>query len=97
MAFHRSFDGSEPVGPDPATRAAPVHEEHRLARSGHVATGTLACPRCDVPVALDAPAAPADPLDCPFCGHAGALREFLSLAAPSRPARVVVRVRHALR
>jgi hypothetical protein len=35
---------------------------------------------------------PADPLGCPFCGHAGSVRDFLSLRAPSRPARVVVRV-----
>jgi hypothetical protein len=67
-------------------------EERRL-RSGHLATGTLACPTCDAPVALaGAFAGPADPLACPYCDHAGALREFLSLEAPSRPARVTVRV-----
>jgi hypothetical protein len=27
---------------------------------------------------------------CPVCDHAGAVRDFLSLAAPSRPARVRV-------
>ena len=32
-------------------------------------------------------------LDCPFCRHTAAARDFLSLAAPSRPARVEVRVR----
>ena len=31
-------------------------------------------------------------LACPYCAHAGPLRAFLSLAAPSRPARVEVRV-----
>jgi hypothetical protein len=35
---------------------------------------------------------PADPLGCPFCSYAGAARDFLSLVAPSRPARVDVRV-----
>jgi hypothetical protein len=35
---------------------------------------------------------PADPLACPYCGRDGVVRDFLSLAAPSRPARVVVRV-----
>jgi hypothetical protein len=67
-------------------------EERRL-RSGHLATGTLACPLCDAPVALATRiAGPADPLGCPYCDHAGAVRDFLSLADPSRPARVAVRV-----
>ena len=69
------------------------YEEIRPAPSSHLATGTLACPSCDAPVALaPGPAAPADPLGCPVCDHAGAVRDFLSLAAPSRPARVDVRV-----
>ena len=35
----------------------------------------------------------AEPLGCPLCGVSGVVREFLSLAPPTRPARVVVRVR----
>ena len=67
--------------------------EERRARSGHLATGTLACPLCDAPVALATGfAGPADALGCPYCDHSGAVRDFLSLAAPSRPARVAVRV-----
>jgi hypothetical protein len=67
--------------------------EERRTRSGHLASGTLACPLCDAPVALAAAfAGPADPLGCPYCDHAGAVRDFLSLAAPSRPARVAVRI-----
>jgi hypothetical protein len=67
--------------------------EERRIRSGHLATGTLACPLCDAPVALaEAFARPADPLDCPYCDHYGAVRDFLSLAVPSRPARVTVRI-----
>jgi hypothetical protein len=70
-----------------------TEEIRHFTRSARLGTGTLACPRCDVPVALGAgPAPPADQFDCPFCGHYGALRDFLSLAAPSRPARVEVRV-----
>ena len=34
-----------------------------------------------------------DPLSCGYCSHAGAVRDFLSLAEPTRPTRVVVRVR----
>jgi hypothetical protein len=67
--------------------------EERRSRSGHLATGTLACPTCDAPVALaTAFAGPADPLGCPYCDHSGAVRDFLSLEAPSRPARVAVRI-----
>jgi hypothetical protein len=69
------------------------HEERRLGHSGRLATGTLACPHCDAPVALAGPARPDDRLGCPYCRHVAALRDFLSLAAPSRPARVAVTVR----
>ncbi len=67
--------------------------EERRSRSGHLASGTLACPLCDAPVALaTAFAGPADALGCPYCDHSGAVRDFLSLEAPSRPARVRVRI-----
>jgi hypothetical protein len=62
------------------------------ANSTQLATGTLACPRCDAPVAPARPLRPAEWIACPFCGHADPVREFLSLAPPTRPARVVVRV-----
>ena len=70
-----------------------VHEELRPARRGSLGTGSLACPRCDAPVALAGPASPSDPLRCPFCLHAAPLRDFLTLGEPTRPARVEVRVR----
>jgi hypothetical protein len=35
---------------------------------------------------------PMDRMRCPVCHEAGAVRDFLSLATPARPARVVVRV-----
>ena len=67
--------------------------EERRTRSGHLASGTLACPLCDAPVALAFGfAGPGDALGCPYCAHTGAVRDFLSLEAPSRPARVAVRV-----
>lgn len=69
-----------------------VHKERRLGAATRIAGGTLACPRCDAPVALAGVVAPADALACPFCAHDGRVRDFLSLAAPSRPARVEVRV-----
>jgi hypothetical protein len=70
------------------------HEELRpAAGSGRLGVGTLACDRCDAPVAIGgAPLSPAHELTCPFCRHRGRVRDFLSLASPTRPARVVVRV-----
>jgi hypothetical protein len=89
MAFQRGTDGSEPIRPEPV---AGTHEQRQSTR-GHLGTGTLACPRCDAPVALGAGwVAPADPLQCPYCGYAAVVRDFLSLSQPTRPARVAVRV-----
>jgi hypothetical protein len=92
VSLHRGIDGSEPLRPERIVDLAGA-SEHRFAATRVLATGTLACPGCDAPVApLDRPMGPADPLACPFCAHAGAVRDFLSLESPSRPARVIVRV-----
>ena len=90
MAIHRGPEDPEPL------RAQPVQEERRVARAGVLAVGTLACPACDAPVAPEGAVAPAQPIVCPFCARPGAVRDFLSLEPPSRPARVVVRVRAPL-
>jgi hypothetical protein len=93
VTFHRGIDGSDPFRSTPVGRLAGAQEIRRIARSSRLGTGTLACPRCDAPVALAAGhVSPADALGCPFCRHTAAVRDFLSLAAPSRPARVEVRV-----
>jgi hypothetical protein len=73
-------------------RVAGRHELRRSPASRQMATGTLACPTCDAPVLPLGVMAPADPMSCGFCGHDGALRDFLSLGEPTRPTRVVVRV-----
>lgn len=58
-----------------------------------MAGGTLACPHCDAPVAPAEPVLrPAQPLGCSFCRYEGAVRDFLSLTAPTRPTRVAVHV-----
>jgi hypothetical protein len=93
VSFLRGFDGSEGARAEPVTRGPGMHEERRSTRAGLLAVGTLACSRCDAPVAPTAPSmSPGDPLTCPYCGHSARVRDFLSLAPPSRPARVEVRV-----
>jgi hypothetical protein len=92
VSLQRGLDGAEPLRPDPVGRLSGTQEERRVTRTSHLAGGTLACPACDAPVAPDGVMLPSDALDCPFCAHGGAVRDFLSLAPPTRPARVTVRV-----
>ena len=88
MTLQRGMDDQDPIRPERVGRLA---EERRA--SSRLAVGTLACPQCDAPVALTgARMRPADPIGCPFCGHAGAVRDFLSLGEPTRPMRVEVRI-----
>jgi hypothetical protein len=86
VSWHRAND-TDHVG----TLAGP-EELRKVARSTRLASGTLACPSCDAPVLPTGAVSPADPLACPYCNHAGAVRDFLSLGEPTRPARVEVRV-----
>jgi hypothetical protein len=83
---HLTGGGFESVGPG--------HVEKRQAvRSGIIGEATLACRRCDAPIAPGPdPLSLTDQLWCPVCHDAGPVRDFLSLAVPTRPARVVVRV-----
>jgi hypothetical protein len=95
VSFSRSFDASGSGSADQTRRLTAVHEAKRRSTDARqVGVGTLACARCDAPVALAAgPHSPGQPLSCPFCAHHAPLREFLSLAAPARPARVVITLR----
>lgn len=68
-------------------------QERRATRTDRLCEATVTCPRCDAPVAIGpAPVRIGDALSCPWCGHHGPVRDFLSLAIPTRPARVVLRV-----
>lgn len=92
-----SFLRSDPHGRhrlDPLARAGEHQvEQRRSLRPGHVCSGTLACRRCDAPIAAgEAGLALTDELHCPYCHHHAPVRDFLSLEVPNRPARVVVRV-----
>ncbi len=92
MGFQRGIDGSDPVRGEPIATTGGAEELRRARRRGHLAIATMACPECDAPVAPAGRVRPADPIGCPFCGTAGAVRDFLSLEDPARPARVEVRV-----
>ena len=84
------------AGPERSDSDEPVvgyEELGRATRTQTLAAGTLACPRCDAPVALaGVTVGPADAIGCPFCLHKAAVRDFLSLGEPTRPERVVVRL-----
>jgi len=88
VAFQRGSEGADPV----RGAGGPHHVDRRLGRGTLVATGTFACPHCDAPIPPHVPLSPASLLVCPFCLGSGRARDFLSLAAPSRPARVEVRI-----
>jgi len=98
VRFDHSIAGAGRVPPEPLGRSGGTHEERRTTPSTRLAEGTLACPSCDAPVApLQRPMSPADLLGCGFCRHQGAIRDFLSLAVPTRPTRVTVHVRASRR
>jgi hypothetical protein len=81
-------DGSERIG-----GLGGAEEIRRVSRTSTLAVGTLACPNCDAPVSPGSGRlGPGSPLACPFCGHDGRVRDFLTLGAPTRPAHVVVKV-----
>ncbi len=93
MSLHRGIGGSGPLEPEPVGGLSGAEEIRRVERSTVFATGTLACPSCDAPVAVSTgPLAPADDLQCPYCAHEASVRDFLTLGEPSRPTRVQVRV-----
>src|SRR5215204_6122324 len=93
VALQRGADGSDPAAAQPVGGLAEVRHHHRLERSSLITSGTLACPLCDAPIALPGdPLSLGAPLECPYCAERGLVRDFLSLAEPSRPARVQVRV-----
>ena len=93
MALHREIEGAQSAGAQPVERRGGRHEWRRAGTSRQMATGTLACPECDAPVLPSPePMSMPDPISCGFCRHAGAVRDFLSLAEPTRPTHVVVRI-----
>jgi len=88
VSIGRAFGDTDPVG-----RQGKVQDLRPDTGTGVIGVGTLACPDCDAPTAPGPFAlGPGHGLRCPVCAHAALVRDFLSLAVPSRPARVVVRL-----
>jgi hypothetical protein len=92
VALHR--EEQDPLQPNRIERLDGRRDRHQAESSWQMATGTLACPACDVPL-LPATGgmSPADSLACGWCGHVARVRDCLSLAEPTRPTRVAVRLR----
>jgi hypothetical protein len=68
--------------------------QRRADRNGAIAAGTIACARCDTPVAIGSDqVAVTEALTCPFCTPQRPVGEFRSLDVPTRPTRVQVRLR----
>ena len=92
MAFQRGIDGPDPPRARPVSALPGAYEDRHSSRAWQLAA-TLACPRCDAPVALGGYSVTlTQDLGCPFCHHCAAARDFLSLAAPTRPTHVAVRM-----
>lgn len=95
MSFLSGGDWTGGGSSEPGLRAEHVVQRKRRAdRNGVIASGTIACPRCDAPVAIGPDEVTVtQALTCPFCARHAPVREFLSLAVPTRPTRVHVRLR----
>jgi hypothetical protein len=89
-----SFVRDESPRPDASEASGrQVIKWQRAARSDRLADATLACAECDAPVTLGPGRhAVSTAVTCPYCGHTAPVRDFLSLAQPTRATRVVVRV-----
>ena len=94
VSIARGFDGAAPREPEPVGGGSGWTEVRRDTRTTRMASGTLACPHCDAPVASpERPVPPSAPLACGFCGLDARVRDFLTLGEPTRPTRVAVHVR----
>jgi hypothetical protein len=86
----RASDGDHDLNRQPVSAH---YEERRSTRTGRLCGGTLACDHCDAPIDPGhEPISLGQTLTCPFCQRRGPARDFLSLASPTRPARVAVRI-----
>jgi hypothetical protein len=96
------------IAPDPGEKGesdvkagrvggAAVGESRKLVRDGYalLARGALLCPECSLPIAPPARIRPKAELGCAFCGHTGAVRDFVRgdvVDTPANEVRVVARI-----
>jgi hypothetical protein len=86
----RASDGDHDLNREPVSA---YHEGRRSTATDRLCGGTLACDRCDAPIDPGRePISLGQNLTCPFCRRHAPARDFLSLASPTRPARVAVRI-----
>jgi hypothetical protein len=74
------FDPASTPDPerDERLRASAARVELRPAeRAAWLGMRSLACPECDVPIALSGPVALSDEIACAFCETAAPVREFI--------------------
>jgi hypothetical protein len=90
MALHRDIDPGPPDRDERIEHLGGMHEHRDRGRSWMVASGTFACPVCDVPVVPLRGAGPATTIACGWCEHVAVGRDFLTINADPRPTRVDV-------
>ena len=95
MSFLSGGDWTGRGSSQPGSRAEQVSQRKlRADRNGAIAAGTIACARCDAPVAIGPDrVAVTEALTCPFCTGQRPVGEFRSLAVPTRLTRIQVRLR----
>jgi hypothetical protein len=57
--------------------AVEAEELRPAADSATLATGSMICPSCELPIAVGAGVPAISRLQCPFCDHSGEARAFL--------------------
>jgi hypothetical protein len=91
-AFQDPFEGERPE-PGPAIEPAVEHKVVRRA-DARLASGSFACPCCDLPVLPGAAVSITETVHCPFCNESRSARQFLRLdAVDTAHNRVHVRAR----
>jgi hypothetical protein len=90
MALHLDPGDLEPRREERTELLPGAEEKRQLGRTWQVASGTFACPGCDLPVATGGPLDLAAMVACPYCAHVAPARDYLALTDTPRPARVRV-------
>lgn len=77
--LHQPFDPSD-LGRRERRERLPGAEERRQPRGAYrLASATLACPRCALPIWPGSASALGAPVGCPYCRHTAPTRDFLRL------------------